>query len=765
MIDVSPTNEAWLSRFFSGRNELDWETLKSTGSPSDWVSVVKDWILILEEGNKNSPVCLPCLAKDGSLQWYAGAQSLQGSHALADELQAFIGPSFAAFDGRPHQLDVKDPQEAALKDIFVEPIYQVECVESGQIAKLNRAFAIYQTLLKRRPQSLKPATRPFGIVRGLFDRALSAGNEKEARSLLEEMARSGRLTAENQKFLEVRLLAGLGFWDQIVLQSNLLKDLTDFQLPPRVVRDVSEAFYRFYIQPFDEKGGLDKCLDKLRASSLSRFDRLFSQRYGIQHPAVIKVFLLRQMLQDPDDLIYTQTLLSELAKSDRTPLTDEISDVLEKQERQSASLINPQDLRTEADTAYLDGDFDQALSIYLQIPAEAKTILQAINCARLASDEKSAQKVLDFVEASKNVELDEPSINALAVLKRQAQTIPLPDSTDTDGKGTSSSSFSDTGWLRWAAWVSDGVSQDEALEKLRKHSSTWSTEELFQEPQKMETFANILSNADTNTEQIFRAAFDEIFSVFMLDLDSPPSTLKPLYKCLLFLLAASHGVTKNDLSLTAQLSSNLMEFGLSKSEYDEVLELLSDLFKGNLSLNSLDWALDVIELLVLERCQNEEARLRLFTDVSSFAQQSAHRITESQRRALGELYRDFEVDFPNVLEKPVGKEADGEDNSVSERLAGKKIAIYTLTEPAGKRAADALKEIAPDSEITLNSDHECTERLSALAKNADIFVFAWKSSKHQAYYCIKNHRPKELPLLQPLGKGSASIIREVLDFA
>lgn len=762
MIDVSSTNEAWLSRFFSGRNELRWEKLNSAEAPSNWISEIKGWISLLETGAENTPICLPCLAKDGSVQWYAGAQNILGSLALADELQAFFGPSYAVFDGRPHKLNSSDPLEAALKDIFVEPIYRIEAIESKQVTDLSQVFILYQTLLKRRPSSLKPATRPFGIARGLFDRALLAGNENDARSLLEEMARSGRLTAENKKFLEVRLLAGLGLWDQIVLQSNLLKDLTDFQLPPRVVRDVSEAYYRFYIQPFDEHGGLNECLDRLRASSLPGFDRLFSQRYGIQHPAVTKVFLLRQMLQVPTDIVYSRALLSDLANQDQTPLTDEILAVLEEKEQSSAFLTPPQDLRTQADSAFEDDDYDRALSLYLVVPADSKTILRAITCARFAADKKTAQKVVDFVEASGNVDLDERSKSALSALEEQARPIPLAD--NANRTKVSPTLLSVTGWLRWAAWVADGIGQDEALDTLRKHSSAWSTEELYCEPQKMDEFANFLSNGDAAVEQTFRSAFDEIFSAFIIDLDKPPSTLKPLYKCLLFLLATSQSVTKDDLSLTAQLSSNLLAFGLTESEYGEVLVLLSDLFEGHLSLNSLDWALDVIELLVLERCQNEEARLRLFTDVSSFAQQSAHRITESQRRALKELYIDFEVEFPTKLEKPFSSEADGEDNQLSERLAGKRIAIYTLTEPAGKRAADKLKEIAPGSEVILNSDHECTERLSVLAKSADIFVFAWKSSKHQAYYCIKNNRSKELPLLQPLGKGSASIIREILDY-
>jgi hypothetical protein len=75
-----------------------------------------------------------------------------------------------------------------------------------------------------------------------------------------------------------------------------------------------------------------------------------------------------------------------------------------------------------------------------------------------------------------------------------------------------------------------------------------------------------------------------------------------------------------------------------------------------------------------------------------------------------------------------------------------------------------LRQTCPGLEVDINSDDVCTDRLAALAKNSDVFIFAWRSSKHQAYYCIKNNRTATLPLLQPLGKGSASILRAALEY-
>jgi len=63
--------------------------------------------------------------------------------------------------------------------------------------------------------------------------------------------------------------------------------------------------------------------------------------------------------------------------------------------------------------------------------------------------------------------------------------------------------------------------------------------------------------------------------------------------------------------------------------------------------------------------------------------------------------------------------------------------------------------------VEVNADLVATDRLKQLAMNADIFVFAWKSSKHQAYFAVKEAR-RDKDTLLPLGKGSASILGSVL---
>ncbi len=95
-------------------------------------------------------------------------------------------------------------------------------------------------------------------------------------------------------------------------------------------------------------------------------------------------------------------------------------------------------------------------------------------------------------------------------------------------------------------------------------------------------------------------------------------------------------------------------------------------------------------------------------------------------------------------------------------LEGKTIGIYTLAESAGRRAKAALEKLFPGCKVVVNADLVATPQLAGLAKSADMFVFAWKSSSHQAFYCVKDSLVKGEPIWAS-GKGTASIVRAVLD--
>lgn len=164
-------------------------------------------------------------------------------------------------------------------------------------------------------------------------------------------------------------------------------------------------------------------------------------------------------------------------------------------------------------------------------------------------------------------------------------------------------------------------------------------------------------------------------------------------------------------------------------------------------------------MLTVNRAPLPDPRLGFIMKVLDAARSRAHRLTPVQAETLRLLCQDVDIALPTELS--AAAEQGGGAVGVTD-LSGRSVAIYTLAESAGERAMEMLQELYPTAKVSLNNDTVCSDRLAALARRADFFVFAWKSSKHAAYDCVKKHRPSHLPTLMPRGKGSASILRELI---
>jgi hypothetical protein len=92
------------------------------------------------------------------------------------------------------------------------------------------------------------------------------------------------------------------------------------------------------------------------------------------------------------------------------------------------------------------------------------------------------------------------------------------------------------------------------------------------------------------------------------------------------------------------------------------------------------------------------------------------------------------------------------------------IAVYTLTESAGAQASEALKALAPEVSVRINSDHGGSRPLRALAENADLFVVVAASATHAATDFIRMKRG-DRPLVYTAGRGAISILRAVEEWA
>ena len=143
--------------------------------------------------------------------------------------------------------------------------------------------------------------------------------------------------------------------------------------------------------------------------------------------------------------------------------------------------------------------------------------------------------------------------------------------------------------------------------------------------------------------------------------------------------------------------------------------------------------------------------------VAGLAAQSA-RLTVGQRQSLREVAA--EVGWMEPMPSSDGHA----ERTLAAALAGKSVAIYTLTEGAARNARTQLQELAPGLRVDVNHDHVGTRSLAAMAERADLFIVASLSATHAATDFIRSRCSIDRLAYAP-GKGAASIVRKVEEWA
>lgn len=732
--DASP----WWERFFDGDNRLHWFALRDPSHA--WSPQVLPWIDLAQGDDIDLPVVLPRLDADDQPSWYCAGRSARGALRLREALQSFIGPSYSDFDGRPYALNTNDPVEAALAEGTVAPAYRIRASKPADVPRIQRALELYRGLLERMPKEEQHARRPLGVLRAELDRAVVAGDEAEADRWLARIRDIGRLDAENLLYLKIGVRARLGQWREIAEDGSLLNQLTGLRLPARVLADVHEALYRQHVESSEDASAPDQALKAFRSAGLTRRSTLFSSRRGLSSARVLKAFFLYELAREDIGQPRLVDLASELAQLDDT-FAHALAGL-----QPTPTLTPPIDPMSLADAAFDDLEIDRAMGLYLQAAPSRKRLSRLILCAEDVTTVEAAKRVIDAIEPGDDAKsLPASWADRLRALEEKCAA--------EDRKEVPQ------GWLDWARQVDAGMAQDEAMTALREHMVAWDPTVLYQSTEQITELARIINNASGSAEQLFREATPLLYQALMPEAETAPRQTKPLLQILVTKVAFLVDPSQTELELTRDMASTLLLMGLDAKEYARLVSDLEDLVGTQMSVFTLGWSLDLAELLAIHTCSDPEQRLRLVLRVVEQARRLAHRLSTADAMVVEQLCQDYGIDCPREICN--GKSI--QNGETSEELSGKRVGIYTLAETAGQRAATVLQKICPTVRVDLNSDHECTKALISLARSADLFVFAWKSSKHQAFYCVKDHRDTGNPMIQAQGKGTSSILRAVLE--
>jgi hypothetical protein len=718
-MDTSQTSDnlIWLEDFYSGRNQVKWHDIESKTASAKYLDLILSWTDSLERSNQSTTLVLPFFEADGSVTWYGMSTDDQEFFQLVDDIIAFIGPSYSDFKGEYANLENSDPSEKALRDKFGFKVFKFRALQANIEDDIYNAIQLYKSIITRRPDVIDRTQKPFGKLRSEFDIALVAGNEKNARNLLDELKLSGRVSAEQQKCFEIRLL----------------------------------ALYETNINPIENEQDLNIIIAKFRETISKKYSGLFRERKGIRHVKVLRAFMLNELAESEPNLAKIESLYRTYPEGGQgfelvTQWFNSISNKIS-----SKTLVAPPLSKIDqAKQEIIDENYLNAGGICLDLLPDPWAFSALLRCGEEAKSAELTNKILAAVEKISSLaieDLNPRDKNRLAKLKQSV-------SNNFDN--------STTDWLGWADFVSRNPTNKSAISILKESTPKWAISDYINNADGAKKLATVLGNADANAVEVYREALPILVDFFLDQIDKPIRAFSPIYSISVKILGWSGSLSTDELDIVSSLLHSLLQVGLSLEEYLDCIEYVKEIFSLNNSPAHLDWALNISELLSIFPAPDKgNARLNVFMDVISLVQAMAHRTTYEQRAVLESLAKDFGCldsikwlvdDYINVQESI---------DSTSE-FSGL-IGIYTLTDGAGQRAKTILKKTFPNAIIETNADYVKTDKLTSLAMNSDIFIFAWKSSKHQAYYCIKDARTGKSAMTMPSGKGTASIVRSCVE--
>ncbi len=735
--------DAFLDQFFGRGNELNPATMSSQ-SP-DLAAWLNDRLSDLRAEPTGTHL-LPRRWR-GVTTWYALAHSRRQAQALSQELQAFIGASYAKVE-RPTPLDRRDEVEAAVLAFTGGHGFSVPVVPSSQAA-VRSALDLLASLRRTRPLRTEVGPKPLGRLLRDFEMAVVAGDDRLASLSLDAIEKSGLLNTQNILFLRVRRLAGFGRYGDVTTMPEFAP-LLAIRRPTRVTADLVAAVYEIELREFEVRGDAPGAIEHFSSEVLRRFPALFRSRQGIVTPAAVKAFAIHLVATGPYESASLQAMLDcpDLSRAEH----DWIAEVA----RHGIPAEQHGDSIDSAMAAMREGRFDDGLRIALSLPVDREQAELVLRCAvEIGSLDaaRSAVYAVSQLDEASQADIEQSRWLGAAWIDVRSKALAGGHHADVEN---------DLAPESWAELLERVAAGDlpAATALAERAVVEWSIVSLTEG--EIARVSSAISSASSET----RGQVSEVLPYLLqfLDRAEDQRSHRPLLEDIALLLLSEDTIRVPELHVLVGLLANLIETSTDVDWYRQVIDDFLALWARTEAPSHLDAALEFLDSLVAAPAPSVDARMLVLQAVLASFQRWRRRVREDQWDLLDDLSDELGVsDATNAFRPSTSLDEDSGSRVGQPRasLDGRLIAIYTLTETAGQRAAAFFERHFNNVRVELTHDHVASDRLRYLAGSADLFVVATRSAKHAATTYIQANRPARLPTLFPSGKGSASIIRSV----
>ena len=321
------------------------------------------------------PIILPRQDPE-TRQWVAYVIPLDGRHAAAvgELLQAFIGTSYARFNGLPARLNPDDPiDQAVLRFAGHSSIFVIASPRSKE-KDMWDAVRLLQQAIRTRPRRSWHTPTPLGRLLNQFDIAMAAGDNSASAQILDQLSATGGLSATNVAHLRIKRLSRLGRNGELLRLAELPDVATT--RPPTPVRDaiLAAIFATALAEPLTN-GDLDLARARLIDAG-TLVPALMDGELSHLSPEALTVLALAAIVvnstpisdllrNQPDALAAVERLAPELAaeyRNTRPASRGSGGDAVEPSERPSSAPVAPASWLQLAQAVAVDSDVTEILT-------------------------------------------------------------------------------------------------------------------------------------------------------------------------------------------------------------------------------------------------------------------------------------------------------------------------------------------------------------------------------------------------------------------
>jgi hypothetical protein len=661
-----------------------------------------------------------------NIVYYLVAQTAKEWRGLRPLAMAFAGPTVTSFIGQSTRLDASDSVDALLieKDFnIVAKIGVPRTVSNFDSKKLIALAAIHRMALLGMEHAGRGLSYPETTSSLLqrFEHALVTGDEEAAESALQTLREGLHLDALNLKFLRVHLLARSGKW-RILREKAFFPSLCMTRRPDKVTIAMVEALYQTELVHFEND--FEALVEAFRKKVLPFSGALFEKLPKGASNNVLKAFAAYAMTTPPNMEMLRQGLNTMASHPDRGIFAAFWKVCSNKLDYAKPIKEKPA--------------FDSIVNT--PPPPDPERAFQALAVAFSEEDMKMAKMALAFVNKLKPEEKSKVlGVGKYHAIYRYLKEIAL------------------SGWMEWLIALTE-KDFNQYYEIARRAMMEWRVRDEIEGSRDAVRFKETLEQVQKNSvgQKRLIDCLPLILGWIEGDDRFPEPMLVPAYLSLMEIYSLSERITEEALGSFARLLDGVLLCGLDTQQYNDAIDTALILGEGINSARALDWFIEIVEIVVDHQAPVESKRTELIWTVFEQIRRMLQPISVRQLNTLRCLMKALGIDEDSRIS---ALNVDEKESSPLMALYDRHIAIYTLTEDAGRRAAEIIMEIASGVKVSLNHDSVGSKALKHLVRGADLFVVVTRSAKHAVTEFIRQHRPKDKPILYPQGKGSASIVR------